>query len=43
MTPLKNVELTDRSCERRADDIDFIGPSVYGDPLCKGNLIISVF
>ena len=30
-TPMKNVELTDESSERRADDIDFIGPSVYGD------------
>lgn len=28
---MKNVELTDERSERRADDIDFIGPSVYGD------------
>ena len=35
---MKNVELTDQSSERGADDNDFIGPSVYGDSIYKGNL-----
>ena len=35
MTPMKNVELTDRSSERQADDIDLIGPSVYGDSIYR--------
>ena len=39
---MKNVELTGRSSERRANDIDSIGPSVYGDSV-RGNLTISVF
>ena len=30
MTPVKNVELTNRNSHRGADDNDFIGPSVYG-------------
>ena len=40
---MKNVEFTDRSGERLADDIDFIGPSVYGNSIYKGNLTMSVF
>ena len=40
---MKNVELTDRNSERQADDIDFIGPSVYVDSVYKVNLTISVF
>ena len=30
MTPIKNVELTNQSKDRQADDNDFLAPSVYG-------------
>ena len=30
---MKNIKLTDRSSDRRADDNNFIGPSVYGDSI----------
>ena len=40
---MKNVELTDWSSERRADDSDFIAPSVHRDFVYKGNLTIPVF
>ena len=43
MTPLKNIEETDPSSDRQADNRDFIGPSVYRDSIYKGNLTISVF
>lgn len=29
MIPMKNVEETDPSCERQADDSDFIWPSLF--------------
>ena len=40
MTSMENVELTERNSERQAGDSDFIGPSVYGDSICKENLTI---
>ena len=41
MTPMSKVKLTNQSSDRQADDIDFIGPSVYGDSTYKGDLTIS--
>ena len=40
---MKNVKLTERSSERQADGSDFIGLSIYGDSIYKGNLIMSLF
>lgn len=42
MIPMKNVEETDPSCERQADDSDFIWPSVYNDSMYKETLTITV-
>ena len=40
MTPMKNVELTDWSSERQADDSHFVGSSVYRYSIYKGKLTI---
>ena len=43
MTPMKNVERTNPSSDRQADNNDFIGPCVYWDSIYKENLTISIF
>ena len=43
MTPMKNVEGTNPSSERQADNSDFIGLCVYRDSIYKENLTISIF
>ena len=40
---MKNVEPTEQSSGRWADNSYFIGPSVYGGSIYKGNLTITAF
>ena len=41
--PLENVNLTNWSNDSQASNSDFIGPSVYGGSVYKGNLTVSLF